>query len=80
MNEFKDRDYLVARDRTLRDFPDDTLPNFPFIFNGKRNYFEAKCPKCGRITTIRTCYGCKELMCLDCLTEHQMICLHKELK
>jgi hypothetical protein len=56
--------------------PRDKFPNYPFIINNN-NYIEAKCPKCGRITSIRTCYGCKELMCEECLIEHQIICLHK---
>lgn len=37
----------------------------------------AKCPNCNRITAIRVCYGCKELMCENCLAEHQINCLHK---
>lgn len=41
------------------------------------NIIMAKCPKCGRITSIRVCYGCKELMCEECLIEHQIVCLHK---
>lgn len=49
----------------------------PWLTNSPNGIF-AKCPKCQRITTIRTCYGCKELMCEDCLTEHQIVCLRKE--
>jgi hypothetical protein len=52
----------------------DKLP--PWLVDTGKGIF-AKCPKCGKITTIRTCYGCKELMCEECLTEHQITCLRK---
>lgn len=38
----------------------------------------AKCPQCKTITTLRVCYGCKEVMCESCLSEHQIKCLRKE--
>lgn len=56
--------------------PFDRMPRLPSILDYSGIF--AKCPKCGRITNIRTCYGCKELMCEDCLIEHQIICLHKD--
>jgi hypothetical protein len=37
----------------------------------------AKCPKCGRIRNLRVC-GCKDIMCENCLVEHQINCLRKE--
>jgi hypothetical protein len=69
MSEFKERDYNPF-DRKPRDIP------YPYILDGTA--IRAKCPKCGRITSIRVCYGCKELMCEECLLEHQIVCLHKE--
>ena len=53
-------------------------PNpWPFPFPTDFSGLHAKCPKCGRITTLRVCYGCKEVMCEECLIEHQISCLHK---
>ena len=52
-------------------------PHLPPYLTTKDGLF-AKCPKCGRITSIRVCYGCKELMCNECLTEHQITCLREE--
>ena len=54
-------------------------PDFPVpggILTEQNGVF-AKCPKCNLITSIRVCYGCKELMCQECLTEHQVRCLKK---
>lgn len=30
--------------------------------------------KCERITQLRSCYNCHELMCLECLAEHGVEC------
>lgn len=76
-NSFRERDYtpLTLRRRD-KNCPPDIIPNFPHVNDW--GVIRAKCPKCGRITSIRVCYGCKELMCEDCLIEHQVVCLHKE--
>ena len=49
----------------------------PYRYRDSSGVF-AKCPKCQRVTSIRVCYGCKELMCEECLLEHQIICLRKQ--
>lgn len=36
---------------------------------------QARCPKCGRITSLRTCYGCLNVMCQECLDEHGGSCI-----
>lgn len=53
--------------------PTEPLPPWAYEW---RNGIWAKCPKCNRVTTLRICYGCKEIMCEVCLKEHQIICLH----
>lgn len=63
------------RDRIPREPQWPNSLNIPFVID--RGAIRAKCPKCGRITSIRTCYGCKELMCEDCLKEHQIVCLRR---
>jgi hypothetical protein len=76
---FRPRDIysLIAKDRLPKDFPfPEDMPFPPWIIRD-RGTLRAKCPKCGRITSVRVCYGCQELMCEDCLKEHQIICLHK---
>lgn len=73
MNRFIGKE-LVHRDRIPKEPP----WNLPWPIPTTKNGVFAKCPKCGRITSIRTCYGCKELMCEDCLLEHQITCLRKE--
>ena len=74
MNDLIDRDLTKYPPPNTR-IPRDNPYGIPYTID--RGIPRAKCPKCGRITTIRTCYGCRELMCQDCLTEHQIICLHK---
>jgi len=53
-------------------------PYNPAFLPTTEDGLQAKCPLCGRITSIRICYGCKALMCEECLTEHQVKCLHQE--
>jgi hypothetical protein len=75
MNNRIAKDSFISRDLKPRDFPNG-FPDFPHVID--RGIVRAKCPKCGRITSIRVCYGCKELMCEECLIEHQIGCLHKK--
>jgi hypothetical protein len=51
------------------------LPPFPTIIFKDTAW--AKCPGCGRIIELRTCQGCKAIMCYECLSEHQIVCLRK---
>ncbi len=51
-----------------------TKPTFPYIIvNGITT---ARCPKCGRLIELRVCQVCQNVMCYDCLIEHQIGCLH----
>ncbi len=65
---------LVHKDNSFERIPK-TNPSMgvPLDWSGQF----AKCPKCGRITNIRVCFGCKGLMCEECLPEHQLVCLRK---
>ncbi len=58
---------LVTRDGKIKEGP--AYP-FPLTLKGK-----ARCPKCAKITTIRTCYFCLKFMCIECLEEHGGFCL-----
>lgn len=62
----------IPKQELVRKYPDEPGSNYPHVIS--KDTVMAKCPKCGRITEIRTCYGCKGLMCYDCLTEHQVGC------
>jgi len=60
------------RGRVPKQFP------FPFPIPTTSDGVFAKCPKCNRIKSLRVCYGCQEIMCENCLTEHQIACLRKD--
>lgn len=62
---------LIAKQRIPRDRTD-YPPGWPHIPIPHIGVF-AKCPKCGRITSLRICYTCKEIMCYECLTEHTLL-------
>lgn len=51
------------------------LPDFPHVIF--KDAVWAKCPLCGTVRTLRVCYGCKAIMCEECLPEHQIVCLHR---
>jgi hypothetical protein len=53
-----------------------TSPTFPYILSG--NQIVARCPKCGRLIELRVCQSCQNVMCYDCLIEHQIGCLDKD--
>ena len=59
--------YGIVAKRRLQD------PEDPF---GEPQW--VKCPKCLRIKTLRICHGCRAVMCMNCLSEHQINCLRKE--
>ena len=67
---FERKRFIAKQDRIPKQNP--YLP--PFLSDMGMGIL-AKCPKCQKITSIRTCYGCKELMCEECLLEHQVKCL-----
>ena len=56
----------------------DSPPGLPHTLPDRHGNIFAVCPKCRRVKNIRICYGCRQLMCEDCLTEHQVGCLYKE--
>jgi len=49
-------------------------PAFPYIESGP-GFYQAVCPQCKKVTTIRTCQSCRQLMCEECLMEHEGECL-----
>jgi hypothetical protein len=72
INNLVPKDYRIPKDsREKNPYP------FPVIIPTTKDKIHAKCPKCNRITNIRICYGCKELMCEECLKEHQIGCFAK---
>jgi hypothetical protein len=69
----KDEYFRVPKNPPL--YPDNGLP--PWLVKTPTGIF-ARCPLCGQITTIRTCYGCQNVMCDKCLKEHQITCLRED--
>lgn len=70
---------IVARSKCLGcnlECPRDPLHNSPLRRMPYMIPFQlvAVCPSCGKVTTIQVCYGCKRLMCNECLLEHRVGC------
>ncbi len=42
------------------------IPPYPFPTIVFKDRIWAICPLCNRLTTLRTCYSCKVIMCEDC--------------
>ncbi len=70
---------LIAKPFTGRKCPHcGNDPNFPRFPLGIPVVISALCPYCNKYGEVKVCYGCKRIMCVDCLTEHQVGCLHKK--